>query len=405
MIKQLFIVLLLLCFANTLQAKGITVEDIEDKLELSFSESFKKELTKPLRTYNNGRGNKALAVAFSKGGQAVMGWLVNANSEYLASIAAIQSCDAQRAKFSIQSPCEIVLLQDSIIPLGLKMRESAARDSELLLWKIEGEVGTIYLGGSIHVLKPTLLPLPGAFDEAFIQSDQIALEINPLLEADPARMSARNRLMSAAPDSESLKFDRKLKKRLKRYLKSQGVNYKQANNIHPAFLALQITNLRIASLGYTSANGLEQHYARNAIKTGKVLIELETPEFALNMFANLPIKTQHKMLSLVLGSIENSQEATHELVQSWMKGDVEQLYTLVSSAFAGLDIDIAGQLLDDRNALWLPKIESFLQQNKTTFVLVGAGHLGGKNGLLNALKNKGYEATRIIMPNWDQPAP
>lgn len=48
---------------------------------------------------------------------------------------------------------------------------------------------------------------------------------------------------------------------------------------------------------------------------------------------------------------------------------------------------------------------NFSQQNKTTFVLVGAGHIGGENGLLKTLEKKGYVVTRNNTPSWDQAVP
>ena len=53
------------------------------------------------------------------------------------------------------------------------------------------------------------------------------------------------------------------------------------------------------------------------------------------------------------------------------------------------------RLIVERNRAWLPKIESFLSQNENYLVVVGAGHLAGKNGLIEMLKAKSYTVEQL----------
>ena len=51
-------------------------------------------------------------------------------------------------------------------------------------------------------------------------------------------------------------------------------------------------------------------------------------------------------------------------------------------------------LVDQRNLNWLDDIERLVKQDKT-FIAVGMGHLGGKNGLLHLLRQKGYRVEEL----------
>jgi uncharacterized protein YbaP (TraB family) len=54
-----------------------------------------------------------------------------------------------------------------------------------------------------------------------------------------------------------------------------------------------------------------------------------------------------------------------------------------------------GRLIDDRNRNWIPKIEQLLRGRDTSFVVVGAAHMGGPNGLLALLKQRGYPIEQL----------
>ena len=49
----------------------------------------------------------------------------------------------------------------------------------------------------------------------------------------------------------------------------------------------------------------------------------------------------------------------------------------------------------NRNEDWLPYIEQALQEKEPVFIVVGALHLLGKEGLVAALKEKGYKVQQL----------
>ena len=43
----------------------------------------------------------------------------------------------------------------------------------------------------------------------------------------------------------------------------------------------------------------------------------------------------------------------------------------------------------------MPKIENYLQSGQVYFVVVGAAHMGGENGVLSLLRAHGYDIQQL----------
>jgi uncharacterized protein YbaP (TraB family) len=243
------------------------------------------------------------------------------------------------------------------------------------------------------LLKSTLLPLAPIYDQLFDQVDQVVFEVNPLLQTDPQRQEAIGALTRADPKLIKKALGRDVKKSLSRYLKSQGASISGFYGIQPAFTALQVAQSRLAALGYSGNIGLEMHYARQASSLGKPVLELESVTEGLGIFTQLPLSSQIVMLDQTLKELDSTQLAAEALIRAWLQGDTQQVYELTGRDFHAIPElnHIPNLLLGKRNEMWLEKIEGYLQQDKTTLVMVGAAHFGGEQGLLQLLKLKGYQ--------------
>ncbi len=57
--------------------------------------------------------------------------------------------------------------------------------------------------------------------------------------------------------------------------------------------------------------------------------------------------------------------------------------------------DLYETLLAGRNREWLPEIERYLQTPQKEFILVGAGHLVGEDGIIEHLRRLGYRINKF----------
>ncbi|NJN52221.1 MAG: TraB/GumN family protein [Gammaproteobacteria bacterium] len=124
--------------------------------------------------------NKALAVSTDVGATA-MGTVSGHANEATAAIAAFQACEAQRQSLAVDATCEIVRVNDDVVATGAAIRARVPSTRHpLFLWRYDGAAGHVYLAGSMHVMKPSIHPLPAPFERAFAESDRIAVEVNTL---------------------------------------------------------------------------------------------------------------------------------------------------------------------------------------------------------------------------------
>ena len=82
------------------------------------------------------------------------------------------------------------------------------------------------------------------------------------------------------------------------------------------------------------------------------------------------------------------------MINAWRHGDVDTLNRIVRESFQDFP-SLARRLIDARNQNWIPKIDGYLRSGHTYFVVVGAGHMGGPNGLLTLLKARGCQFEQL----------
>ena len=97
---------------------------------------------------------------------------------------------------------------------------------------------------------------------------------------------------------------------------------------------------------------------------------------------------------LLISFIPGTQGTGEQLKQAWKKGDADKLWVITSGMLADVP-SIADRVITRRNHNWLPKIEALVQSNQTYFVVVGAGHMGGPDGLLTLLRQRGYKIEQL----------
>jgi uncharacterized protein YbaP (TraB family) len=393
---KLAVLLTLLLLVSPVLAQKLSLEQIEQALGLEFDDAFKADVIPLLKKYNKYKENKAMAVAVGGENGIALGMGADAPSEIAASMTAVRECNRYRESQKIAAPCEIVLLENNIVDLGANLKRGMTDETPAFAWKVQGDKGSLYLAGTIHLLKSTLFPLAPIYDQLFNEVDQVAFEINPLLQTDPTRQEAIASLARADPKLVKKALGKDLKRSLSRHLKSQGGKISGVYGFQPAFIALQLTQSRIAALGYSGNLGLEMHYARLASSLGKPVLELESVTAGIGIFARSPLSSQIVMLDQTLKEMDSAQVIVEGLVRAWLQGDAQQLYDLTVREFLENPelSHIADLLLGGRNEMWLEKIEGYLQQDKATLVMVGSAHLGGEKGLLQLLRSKGYEPVR-----------
>lgn len=128
---------------------------------------------------------------------------------------------------------------------------------------------------------------------------------------------------------------------------------------------------------------------QKAVEKKRPVIGLETAAAQLALFDTKPIATQAKELYKMSLDLEKWVNQLKDVRKAYRSRDVEKLFELISEQMKE-DKELAERMLDKRNAAWIDKIATHVR-SKSTFIAVGAGHLGGKKGLISLLRSRGYE--------------
>ncbi|MBB6424782.1 TraB/GumN family protein [Sphingopyxis sp. JAI128] len=272
--------------------------------------------------------------------------------------------------------------------------QPATTDADPALWVMKDEDTTIYLFGTVHVLKPGLSWFDEAVKTAFDQSDQLMLEI--VMPED--QMEVANIMMPLAIDRSGKTLSSRLDaQQLAAYqaaMASVGLPAAQFDTFEPWFPAITLSVLPLTKLGYDPEQGAEKRLTTFAKAAEKPVAGLETLPEQLGFFDDLPETQQVAFLNAVVKNLDKLGPQLDKMVALWAKGDPDGLAVAMNESLAATP-ELAKTLLWDRNARWADQLKARMDKPGTVFVAVGAGHLAGDHSVQDYLKERGLTVTRV----------
>lgn len=265
-----------------------------------------------------------------------------------------------------------------------------------VLWSVRGAHNTVYLFGSIHVLRPGDAGLPRAAAEAYAEAEQLVMEIDmddPAM-ADPVAMAAQMQRSAMLPAGQSLRSVLGADyASIAERSRAAGLDLALLDQFAPWFVATMLLQLEIAQRGFDPAHGVEQQLADRAVHDGKPILGLETPGQQFAVLGGLSLAEQKRFLLLTLEETEESDAELEELLAAWRSGDTAVLARVLSEAYEEFP-ELYRPLTEDRNRAWLEDLEGLLDDRDDYLVVVGALHLVGRNSVVDLLRQRGHAVTQ-----------
>jgi uncharacterized protein YbaP (TraB family) len=282
----------------------------------------------------------------------------------------------------------IAAIAAALVAAALVQTRAATRD---FIWKVSGKSGgVVYLVGSVHILSKDYYPLSPALEDAFKPSGLLVEEVD---FADLTSMDVQFAMLSAAMLPPGQTLDQVLPpdtyQLLSKHLEQSDLPIDPLKRMKPWMIALTLEMTEWTNAGFDPELGLDKHFYDRAKADGKETRGLETAAFQLSLFDSLTIEQQAHMLSGTLKGLDTEKQSVTKLADAWKSGDAPTVERILLADIKD-DPVFYKNLLVDRNRNWMPKIEGFFSRPDPTFVVVGAAHLLGPDGLLAALKAKGY---------------
>ena len=245
--------------------------------------------------------------------------------------------------------------------------------------------------GSIHLFRKENYPLNPKIENAFEQSDVLAVEANI---TDVGRVDV-GRLMEIAfyPEDETLEkhVSKETYEFVKKKLGGLGIPPELINKQKPWFLAATLESLELLKLGYTPDSGIDMYFLSKA-KGKKRIVELESLDDQLNLLSRLSDQDQELFLLSTVKDLDVLSKDMDQLINAWTSGETRSMESILTKSLTEDRrlTSIYEKLVYERNGNMTLRIEDLLRTKETCFVIVGAGHLVGDRGIVEILKRKGY---------------
>jgi len=285
-------------------------------------------------------------------------------------------------------------MRTAVVAVALLLIAAAAQ-AKSFAWKVTGKSGVVYVIGSVHLLSNDFYPLQPPLEAAYKDVDLLVEEVDMAELTDPtSQLSLLGRAMlpSSTPLDKVIAADTYAM--LAKRAGALGLPLEPFKMLKPWMVALTLVQMEWQQAGFDPQLGLDKHFYDQAKADGKATQGLETAEYQISRLDGLSMEQQEHLLSESLREMDDEKANMKKLVEAWRTGDSPSVEKIVLADLKAEPV-LYQRLLVDRNRNWMPKIEALFSRPKHALVVVGAAHLVGPDGLLAALRAKGYTVEQL----------
>jgi uncharacterized protein YbaP (TraB family) len=263
------------------------------------------------------------------------------------------------------------------------------------VWLATKNGNTVYLGGTIHMLRADDYPLPPEFETAYAEADSLYFEIDIDQMNDPvAQLGMLQRLMYTDGRTLQTVLNNEAYSTLTDYVAKFGMPMLMLQNMKPGMLMNTLELLEFQTRGFTP-DGVDMHFHQRAKADGKTIEAFETVDEQIGFIENMGEGEESEYVLLSLRDLEKIDDDIESMVSIWRNGEADDLVELFVEDMEETIPGVYQTLLLDRNNKWMPTIEAMFNDSNTEFILVGVAHLVGEDGLVQHLRNRGYQVNQL----------
>lgn len=262
-----------------------------------------------------------------------------------------------------------------------------------LLWEIKGpkQKNSAFIFGTMHLMDDSHFYFPKKLEKIILNVETVCLEVSDIqgTQLNPNLLflnegSFLAKLSESAMDSICNWASAKLLMNKEQFI----TNFSKAKPFLLFQLILQ---------SELPANLQSQELAIEKLlqtKKNKQTIGLETFESQLALFDDLPFESQVNLIMTEIAAESDVLINFTHLQENYLEQNVEKIHDLLLKENTDPIFNV--RFIDERNVSWVKKMIPMIYSQSILFA-VGAGHLGGENGVLNLLRKEGYTLTPISL--------
>ena len=265
------------------------------------------------------------------------------------------------------------------------------KEEKSLLYEISGNgiSKPSYLYGTIHIICKDDFVMTEATKQKFSEAQQVYLE----LDMDDPKMMPEMMKSMYMTDGSTLKTlisEADYQKVSQFFKDSLKTNIEMLDKMKPFVLS----SMTIPKLIACPSQSYEETFLKMAQKDNKEVLGLETVEEQFDALDKMGMKKQADlMLVKMIENWNDGKQELKQLIKDYKNQDVEAMFEDMTKSKT-MDTQFEEDLLVSRNKNWISKIQKIIKE-KSTFFAVGAGHLGGKKGVITLLRNEGFTVKAV----------
>jgi uncharacterized protein YbaP (TraB family) len=269
---------------------------------------------------------------------------------------------------------------------------TSAESPEHFFWSVAKDKDTLWVLGSVHMARNDIYPLAPLIEDHFKNSQVLAVEAD-ITEADVMATMLLIQKYGMVPKGESLQ--KKLKPAVYQKLDSVLTDWKVTIPMlqmrRPWLVALELTQKGLEREQMLAQNGIDLYFLNKA-KGQKKIVALENPEDQFKIFGELNEVQDEALLSRSLEELSVARPYMDSLFGYWQRGDTQAMTDLVLADLQAMPEmkEFVYKMFDERNVKMAQKAEGLLKSGQKVFMVVGAAHLCGPQGIPTLMAQKGY---------------
>jgi uncharacterized protein YbaP (TraB family) len=281
----------------------------------------------------------------------------------------------------------------ALLHTGAVAAQERASAGKSFIWQVERGGRISWVVGSIHVLTQDDYPLPDAMQKAFLRAATLVEEADVDELTSPETIAfLQSRMFYTNGETLATAVSKEMHEQVNDRLTRAGLPADAFQQMKPWVIALTLMAADLKRSGFDPALGVDRHFRSKATPMGKRFLTLETAVEQIEHLERIAPELQESFLREQLESADVQLAQFEAMADAWRSGDVATLERLSLDTLKDSP-RVYQSFIVERTRKWVPEIEACLDTGGC-FVVVGAAHVVGPDGLLAILQKRGYAITQ-----------
>jgi uncharacterized protein YbaP (TraB family) len=266
-----------------------------------------------------------------------------------------------------------------------------------IFWKATSPTSTVWLLGSIHLGSKDMYPLAKEIEDAFAGSAALMVEADVRhMDMNKAQATVLSKGLYAPGDNLWNHVTPETRQKVEKFAAQFGLPLENVLTLKPWVVALTMSTLPLMKAGLDPKLGIDVYFLEKADK--KRIVEIESTDWQIDLLSGFSDELQEKFLAAAAEEGLDMTKNLKRLQDAWNSGDADTLDAITREATHTPE-QIRRALLQDRNPRMADAAVEYLKGKETAFLVVGAAHMVGKDGIVSILKKRGYQVEQVALKN------